>query len=132
MRPTPRRARRSGCARALLAAACLLSIITGASIASADRRRGSVSACTTFTQADRDDDLVDFTIASTCTVPLACRVSWRLTCAPESRKRRRSLPSSTSFRIAASSSEQRTASAAACGDDGWVIDRVTWSCAPTD
>jgi hypothetical protein len=129
MRPTPRRTRRPGCARALLAVACLLAIAT---TASAERRKGSVAACTRFTQADRDHDLVDFTIASTCTVPLTCRVAWTLTCAPESRKRRRALPGSASFRVEASSSEVRTASAAACGDDGWVIDRVQWSCAPSD
>jgi hypothetical protein len=132
MRPTPRRARRPGCARALLAVACLLAVSAAPTIASAERRKGSVAACTSFSQADRDDDLVEFTIASTCTVPLACKLSWKLTCAPESRKRRRALPASASFRIEASSSEVRTASAAACGDDGWVIDHVQWSCAPSD
>jgi hypothetical protein len=96
----------------------------------APRGRRSIDDCTRFDQRDAGDDAVELSIDSTCPIPLQCRIAWRLTCAPETR-RRRSTPASVSLRLDAGASVTRTASAAACGGDGWMIDRVVWSCAPS-
>ena len=98
--------------------------------ASADRARRSLSSCTSFDQADRGDDKVAFTVHNACTIPIDCSVSWRVVCAPDSKKRRAAHPSSVKFAIADGGSQSAEASAAICGDDGWAIDSVHWTCLP--
>lgn len=98
--------------------------------ASAERRRRSLSDCTSFAQTDAGDDKVAFTIHNACTMPVDCSVSWRVVCAPESRTRRASHPASAKLSIAEGGSQGTEASAAACGDDAWTIDSVAWTCRP--
>jgi hypothetical protein len=95
----------------------------------ADRPR-SLSRCTSFDQSDQGDDKVAFTIRNACSIPVACSVSWRVVCAPDSRKRRASHPNTARFAITEGGSQSAEASAAVCGDDGWVIDSVQWACQP--
>ncbi|MEO7736065.1 MAG: hypothetical protein ABIY55_34225 [Kofleriaceae bacterium] len=95
----------------------------------ADRAR-SLAECTSFDQANAGDAKVAFTIHNTCTIPIDCAVSWRVVCAPDSKKRRTAHPSSAKFALTAGGGDTAEASAAACGDDGWTIDSVQWSCAP--
>ncbi|MGE0870088.1 MAG: hypothetical protein AB7P03_16100 [Kofleriaceae bacterium] len=115
-------------------ASCALAtgVIAGIAIpnASADRSRKSLAACTAFDQADKGDDLVELTIHNTCSVPVDCSISWRLVCAPEAKKRRTSHRGSTNLALSPNTSHTAEASAAACGDDGWVIDSIQWSCEP--
>lgn len=96
----------------------------------ADRPRRSLAACASFDQADKGDDRVAFTIHNTCTIPIDCAVSWRLVCAPDARKRRAVHPRSVKLAIADGTSQSTEASASICGDDGWRIDSVQWSCLP--
>jgi hypothetical protein len=96
----------------------------------ADRAQRSLSSCTSFDQADKGGDKVAFTIHNACTIPIDCSVSWRVVCAPDSKKRRASHPSSAKFAIADGGSESAEASAAICGDDAWTIDSVHWTCVP--
>ena len=96
----------------------------------ADRARRSLSDCTSFDQVDRGDDKVAFTIHNACTIPVDCSVSWRVVCAPDSKKRRASHPGSVKLAIADGGSQSTEASAAICGDDSWAIDSVHWACLP--
>jgi hypothetical protein len=98
--------------------------------ASADRARRSLASCTSFAQSDQGQDKVAFTIHNACTIPVDCSVSWRLVCAPDSRKRKASHPATANLAIVEGGSQSAEASAAVCGDDGWVIDSVQWACQP--
>jgi hypothetical protein len=97
--------------------------------ASADRAR-SLSSCTSFDQTDKGDDRVAFTIRNTCSIPVDCSVSWRVVCAPDSKKRRALHPGAAKFAISDGGSQSAEASAAVCGDDAWAIDSVLWACQP--
>jgi hypothetical protein len=120
----PRWARWASCALAVS-----LNVSICAPAAFADRAR-SLADCTTFDQTNTGDAKVAFTIHNACTIPVDCAVSWRVVCAPESRKRRAVHPSSAKFALAAGGGDTAEASAAVCGDDGWTIDAVQWSCTP--
>jgi hypothetical protein len=110
-------------------ATCVLAI-TICVPALADHPNRSIASCTAFDQAEKGEDKVAFTIRSTCSIPIDCAVSWRVVCAPQSKKRRASHPSSAKFAVTEGGSESAEASAAVCGDDGWTIDSVQWRCEP--
>jgi hypothetical protein len=98
--------------------------------AAADRRGRSLSDCTSFDQSDKGDDAVAFTIKNSCTVPVDCSISWRVVCAPASKKRRSVHPSAMKLALEHGSTSSAEASAAVCGDDSWTIDGIEWSCQP--
>jgi hypothetical protein len=82
-------------------ATCALAITVAAPMlasapAAAEHSHGgkSLAECTAFDQADKGDSAVQFTIHNTCTIPVDCTLSWRLVCAPDSKKRRSTHPSS--------------------------------------
>lgn len=117
---------------------CALALALAVSPALADNKkkkkakakpRESVAACTTFDQLDREDDSVDLVIGSSCEVPVACSVSWSLVCAPGTKHARKS-HGGEAFTLEATQSQSTNASAGTCGNDGWVIDDVVWSCNP--
>ena len=110
-------------------ATCALAISICAP-ALADHAKRSLSTCTSFDQAEKGEDKVAFTIHNTCAIPIDCSVSWRVVCAPESKKRRAAHPETAKFAITDGGSESAEASAALCGNDGWTIDSVHWSCEP--
>ena len=110
-------------------ATCALAISICAP-ALADRANRSVARCARFDQVDQADARVSFTIHNTCSIPLDCAMSWRVVCAPDSKKRRSAHPAAATVTIGDGSSQSAEASAAVCGDDGWVIDSVRWSCQP--
>jgi hypothetical protein len=91
-----------------------------------------LSSCTTFDQNDQGDDRVELTVHNQCTVPLTCSISWRLVCAPASHKRRSVHPSTSQLALSEGATGSAVASAAACGDDGWSIESIEWSCKPDD
>lgn len=96
----------------------------------ADHTKHSLAACTSFDQIEKGEDKVAFTIHNTCSIPIDCSVSWRVVCAPESKKRRASHADAVKFAITDGGSQSAEASAAVCGDDGWTIDSVSWRCEP--
>jgi hypothetical protein len=123
--------------------ALALSLAVPAQLAVADQKPGtakkkprprkSIAECTSFEQRDRDaEDGVDLFVNNGCTVPVACSMQWTVTCAPESKKRRSRKSESHDFALDASNGITLTASTARCGDDGWSIDSISWSCAPSD
>jgi len=123
---SPIRARRRSCVLALLVCLCI------PTLAAADDppRRRPVSACTRFDQRASGEDAVDLVVANRCAIPVDCSVTWTVTCAPESPKRRSTKREGAAFRLEPTTSQTTTASAARCGGDGWQITAITWSCAP--
>jgi hypothetical protein len=113
-------------------AACALAISICVPVALADRGTKSISSCATFGQQDKGDDKVEFTIHNTCTIPVDCSISWRVVCAPESRKRRASHAGAAKMALPNGSMQTAEASAAICGNDGWSIDNIAWSCQPNN
>ena len=93
--------------------------------------RRSIAECTGFDQRDRDsEDGVDISVRNGCEIALRCTVSWKLTCAPESKKRRRDLRGAVDFLLPTSAEKSVTASSGSCGYDGWQLSDVQWSCRP--
>lgn len=111
-------------------AICALTFSLCVPVALADRGAKSISSCTSFNQADKGDDKVEFTLQSSCTVPLDCSISWRVVCAPESKKRRAVHAGAAKLALLTGAAQTAEASAAMCGDAGWSIDSISWSCQP--
>ena len=101
-----------------------------AAVAFADRGTKSIADCTSFGQQDKGDDKVEFTIQSSCTVPVDCSITWRVVCAPESKKRRAVHAGAAKLALLNAGAQTAEASAAMCGDAGWAIDNISWSCQP--
>ena len=110
---------------------CGLALSVFVPAALADRTK-SIADCTYFDQKDKDDDRVEFTVKNLCTVPVDCSMSWRVVCAPDSKKRRAVHPSSAKFSLESGAVSSKEASADLCGDDGWSIDSIKWSCQPNN
>lgn len=116
-----------------IAALCALAIPTLSSLqpATADTPSGgkrSLARCTSFDQREKDETSLELTIKNSCTIPIDCSVSWQLVCAPESKKRRKVTAESTAFTLSTDATQVTALSAAACGDDAWLIRGVTWRC----
>jgi hypothetical protein len=94
----------------------------------APRPTRSLARCTSIDQREKDETTLQLTVRNGCTMPIDCKVSWRLVCAPQSKKRRSVTPASTAFTLATGASEVSDLSAAACGDDSWVIRDIAWRC----
>lgn len=82
-----------------------------------------VSTCVTLSQTERDR-AVDIELASRCEAALSCRVRWSLVCDGDAKRRAHA----RTFALAPSRAHAVTASAAACGDGGWSVRDVRWSC----
>lgn len=111
-------------------ALCALAVSTLSSIspAAADGvRKRSLARCTSFDQREQESAL-ELTIKNSCTMPIDCTLSWQLVCAPESKKRRKVMPSQTAFTLSSEAVQATSASAEACGDDSWIIKDVLWRC----
>ncbi len=108
---------------------CGLALSVFVPAALADRAK-SIADCTYFDQKDKSEDTVELSIKNLCTVPVDCSMSWRVVCAPESKKRRAVHPASAKISLESGGTTSKEASATPCGDDGWVIDSIKWSCEP--
>lgn len=111
-------------------AACALAISICVPAAFADSGKKSIAECTFFDQTEKGDDKVELSIRNACTIPVDCSITWRVVCAPDSKKRRAVHPGSTKFALAEAASQTANASAAVCGDDAFSIDQISWSCQP--
>lgn len=114
-------------------ATCALALSLVMPVATADRRssRKSLDSCTAFDQIDKSEDTLELAVHSTCTIPIDCAISWRVVCAPDSKKRRAVHRGSAKLVLGASASGTAQASAAVCGDDAWTIDAISWACEPS-
>ena len=93
-------------------------------------KKKSLADCTSFEQTEKNDDTVTLSVKNSCTIPLDCSMSWRVVCAPDSKKRRSVHPNEVKSTLDPTTELQRDATAAICGDDTWTLDSVTWTCAP--
>jgi hypothetical protein len=117
----------STCVRWASCALALLILSISADSADADHRK-SLADCTAFDQNDRGDTNVAMTIRNSCSIPVDCELTWRVVCDPDSKKRRSVHPGDAKLTISEGTSQTTEASAAVCGDGGWQIDSVGWSC----
>jgi hypothetical protein len=90
----------------------------------------SIANCALFTQTDRSDDGIAIVVANACGIPLNCKVSWSVVCAPDSAKRRVKHSSRLAFALEDGKQEEHTASPGVCKSDNWSIENIAWSCAP--
>ena len=111
-------------------ATCALAISIGipAFPAFGGDKRKSLADCTSFDQADKGDDGVQFTIHNTCTIPVDCAITWNLVCAPDSHKRRAVHANTSKLSLTVGGAESADATTSTCGDAGWTIQDVQWSC----
>jgi len=94
------------------------------------KKKRSVASCATFDQRDRSDDAgVELSIASTCEARLSCSIKWALTCSPGGKHEKKTWEGAA-FELDTGESQGATASASTCGDAGWEISSITWSCDP--
>ncbi|HEU0029786.1 MAG TPA: hypothetical protein VFQ53_04070 [Kofleriaceae bacterium] len=112
--------------------ALAISICVPAALADGRASRKSLADCTSFDQEDRGEDKVALKITNTCTVPVDCTISWRVVCAPESKKRRAVHAGSAKLALETATSRSAEASAAVCGDDSFAIDQIQWACEPNN
>jgi hypothetical protein len=110
-------------------ATCAL-ILTIGTAALAEDHKKSLADCTSFDQVEKAEDTVSMTVKNSCSIPVDCTMSWRVVCAPDSKKRRSVHLGDAKFSLTPSGEQSKDASAAICGDDAWTIDRVEWSCTP--
>lgn len=90
----------------------------------------SLDDCTSFEQVETSEEAMDLTIKSTCSIPIDCSVSWRVVCAPDSKKRRATHRGSAKMSFPTVDTKSTQASAAVCGDDPWILDSINWACEP--
>ena len=92
--------------------------------------RKSISECTSFTQKEKDEATLSIELRNSCSMPVDCKVTWRVVCAPDAPKRRASHAKSSKFTLKEGAEQTLEASAALCGDDSFTLDHVTWGCEP--
>lgn len=114
---------------ALSAAAIALPLWVGApraAIAQSKQKNPSarqVSKCVKYSQKTTDDG-VDIRLDSSCEMDLDCSVSWVLRCEGGKAPKHQA----EAFPLLAGTAGAVSASSADCGDAGWAIQKVRWSC----
>jgi len=108
--------------------ALAISICVPALAKSATRK--SVADCTSFTQNEKDETTLSIELHNSCSMPVDCKVSWRVVCAPDAPKRRATHDKQSKFTLKEGTETTLEASAALCGDDSFTLDHVTWGCEP--
>jgi hypothetical protein len=111
---------------------CAIALSTLAPNAVADdqtsKKKKSVEKCASFDQKEVEDGL-ELSIESSCAPKLACSIKWAVTCAPDT-KREKKTWGGAAFELEDGQSDFATASASVCEDDSWAIGSITWSCDP--
>jgi hypothetical protein len=121
--------RTSTWARWATCALAMMLVIPAATSARGDSKK-SLASCTSFDQTDKDDDTVEMSIHNSCSIPVDCSMSWRVVCAPSSKKRRSTHAGSAKLALTSAGTGSAQATASVCGDDAWAIDSINWSCEP--
>jgi hypothetical protein len=111
--------------------AIALSFFTPAALADSTRKkRRSIESCASFDQVDRaDEDGVDFVVGNSCDIKLSCGVKWSLTCAPGGKKEK-TTRHGAAFELEDGQTGGAEASTSECGNAGWEISNISWSCEP--
>lgn len=90
----------------------------------------SLADCTSFTQVEKDESTLSLAVHNSCSMPVDCKVQWRVVCAPDSKKRRAAHLKTSKFTLKEGTENSLEASAALCGDDSFTLDQVQWGCEP--
>jgi hypothetical protein len=97
--------------------------------ASAEPKQVNVSECVKYSQ-HQDDGGMDFGLKSSCAADLECSISWMLRCDGDAADQKRQ--EARAFMLPSGQTGSAYASADACGEKGWSITRVRWSCKGTE
>jgi len=89
----------------------------------------SVTACVKYAQR-QDDGGINLSLRSACTADLECSISWALRCEGDAADQKRQ--EARAFTLMAGQTGGAYAAADACGDKGWTISAVHWSCRTAD
>ena len=113
-------------------ATCALALmIAMPALAGKKKTDKSLSDCTSFSQKEKGDDAVEMAVRNGCKAQVDCSISWKVVCAPDSKKRRAVHAKESKFTLLEGSEQTAEASAAVCGDEAWTIQSVTWGCEPS-
>jgi hypothetical protein len=88
--------------------------------------RVDVGECVDYTESD-DESSFSAQLHSRCERPLRCELRWTLTCGGERTPR----PGEDAYRLKPGDTHVTRVSATGCGDEGWSVDALTWSCVAT-
>lgn len=86
------------------------------------RKVRAISSCVKYDRTQADDGL-NLNLDNTCDIDVECTMSWTLRCDAGGKH-----PASDTLDITSGQMSTAFASADACGDDGWRISGVKWSC----
>lgn len=92
--------------------------------------RKSIADCTSFKQTEKDESTLSIEVHNSCSMPVNCKVAWRVVCAPDAPKRRAAHAKTQKFTLKEGADQALEASAAMCGDDSFTLDQVQWGCEP--
>jgi hypothetical protein len=112
-------------------ATCALAITIAIPALAGTRTKKSLADCTSFTQKEKGEDAFEMSVHNSCKAQVDCALSWKVVCAPESKKRRAVHPSKLEFTLLEGTEQTAEASAAVCGDESWTIESVVWGCEPS-
>jgi hypothetical protein len=120
-----RRNRLASWVTSVLSCAAFAAVIASVGDASADDST-RVSKCVKYQQTQKET-AIEVRLTSSCSIDLACSVTWKLAC-----EGKEPTHEAKAFPLLAGDVGQVTASAARCGDAGWAIRGVRWSCKASD
>jgi len=89
----------------------------------------SADECVNITRTESPEGL-DFEVKNNCDKPLACSMSWTLSCENDKGKVTASSRAGASFALAKDASKHTLGSSVTCKTSGWRIDDVSWACNP--
>lgn len=90
----------------------------------------SLADCTSFQQTEKDEATLSLVLHNSCSMPVDCKVTWRVVCAPDAPKRRATHANAQKFTVKEGAEMALEVSAAVCGDDSFTLDQVQWGCEP--
>ena len=112
-------------------ATCALAMMIGLPALAGTHAKKSLADCTSFTQTEKGHDAFTMSVKNSCKAQVDCSISWKVVCAPESKKRRAVHEKSSTFTLLEGTEQTAEASAAVCGDESWTIEGVQWGCEPS-
>jgi hypothetical protein len=106
-------------------------IILGLMATAMSDDKKSVNDCAEFSERENEDaGSVELRVTNRCEAKLSCGIKWTLTCAPGTKKAKKTR-GAYAFELDDGQSDGTTVSTEQCGFDGWQIADVSWSCEPT-
>lgn len=89
------------------------------------KKKRAIRRCVGYEQ-EMEEDGLRISLRNECSFDLSCTLSWRVRCdadEPDMQRRKAEV-----FTLDEGVSDGAFASAAICGDDGWRVSEVRWSC----